>query len=239
VPVAIVGARGRLGTFAGASLRSDPRFVVVAELGREHRLEAVLPECGARVVLEVTRAGLGARHGQAILEAGLSPVIGTSGVTRAETLELDACARARGLGGLVVPNFSLGMLWLNRMAEAAAHAGFASVSILEQHHERKRDAPSASARDTVERLRAAGVAGSIPIHSVRSQGRYAHQEVLFGGPGETLALRHDMLGPEAFGPGIAAAILHAATSVGVAWGLEAVVGAPWDAIAKAPGRAAD
>lgn len=221
--VAVVGARGRLGRFACELLRAQAGLTLVAELGREHELASVLAECGARVVLDVTSAGLGAAHGRAILAAGLRPVIGTSGVSRAEAEELDRLARARGLGGIVVPNFSLGMLQLNRAAALLARS-FASVSIVERHHERKRDAPSGSARDSAERLSALRDGAPVPIVSVRAPGLYAHQEVLFGGPGETLLLRHDMLGPEAFGPGLLMALRYAAQAQGVAYGLEAAVG---------------
>ena len=219
--VAVVGARGRLGRFACELLRADPAFELVAELSREHDLAAVLGECGARVALDATVAGLGVAHGRAMLAAGVRAVIGTSGVSRAEAAELDQLARAANLGGIVVPNFSLGMACLNRAAQALA-ASFTSVTIVERHRETKRDAPSASARDTAERLeRLRG--GPVPILSVRAPGLYAHQEVLFGAPGETLTLRHDMLGPEAFGPGIVAALRYAEHARGVAFGLEAAL----------------
>jgi len=235
VPVAVIGAHGRLGRFACELLRREARFELVAELGREQRLEAVLPECGAVLALDVTVAGFGAQHGRALLAAGIRPVIGTSGVTRAEAAELDVLARARGLGGLVVPNFSLGMAWLNRAAELLVRGGaFRDVVLVERHHAEKRDAPSSTARDTAARLEAAGAPAPVPIQSVRAAGLYAHQEVLLGAPGETLTLRHDMLGPAAFGAGILAALRHALTARGVAWGLEAALDGDVAAVAKAP-----
>lgn len=220
--VAVIGARGRMGRFACALLQGSSEFELAAEIGREHALDFVLRECGALLALDLTVAGLGGAHARTALAAGLRCVVGTSGVTRAETAELDALARARGLGGIVVPNFSLGMAWLNRAAEGLARA-FPSVSIVERHHERKRDAPSGSARDTAERLSRRRGGGEVPIQSVRSPGLYAHQEVLFGAAGETLTLRHDMLGPEAFGPGLLAALRYAARAEGVAFGLEAAL----------------
>jgi 4-hydroxy-tetrahydrodipicolinate reductase len=220
--VAVVGAHGRMGTFACALLREGREFELVAELDREHDLELVLRECAVHVALDVTRAGLGAEHGRRMLAAGVRPVIGTSGVTRAETAELDALARARGLGGIVVPNFSLGMACLNRVAEELAPS-FATVTIVERHHEKKKDAPSGTARDTAERIQVKRGGSPVTIHSVRAPGLYAHQEVLFGAPGETLRLCHDMLGPEAFGPGIVAALRHASRAQGVSFGLEAAL----------------
>lgn len=217
--VAVVGARGRLGRFACAHLRASAGFEVVAEIGREHDLATVLRESGAEAALEATVAGRGAAHARAILEAGVRVVVATSGVTREDAAVLDRLARSRALGGIVVPNFSLGMALLNRAAELLARA-FLSVTIVERHHERKRDAPSGSARDTAERIERLREGGPVPIVSVRTPGAYAHQEVLFGAPGETLALRHDMLGPDAFGPGILAALRFAARAEGVAYGLE-------------------
>ena len=221
--VAVVGAQGRMGGFACGLLRETPEFQLVAELEREHDIEAVLRECAVHVALDLTRAGLGAEHGRRMLAAGVRPVIGTSGVTRAEATELDALARARGLGGIVVPNFSLGMACLNRVAEELAQS-FPTVTIVERHHERKKDAPSGTARDTAERLHARRGGTPVTIHSVRAPGLYAHQEVLFGAPGETLRLCHDMLGPEAFGPGVLAALRYASRAQGVAFGLEAALG---------------
>jgi 4-hydroxy-tetrahydrodipicolinate reductase len=223
--VAVVGARGRMGTFAGELLRRSEEFELAAELEREHDLALALRECGADLGLDLTVAGLGAAHGRTLLTCGVRPVIGTSGVTRAEAARLDELARERALGGIVVPNFSLGMACLNRAAEELVRC-FPAVTIVERHHERKKDAPSSTARDTAERLQARRGGASVPIHSVRSPGSYAHQEVLFGSPGETLSLRHDMLGPEAFGPGILAALRYAARARGVAFGLEAALGPP-------------
>jgi 4-hydroxy-tetrahydrodipicolinate reductase len=220
--VAVIGASGRLGSFACAHLRASAGFEVVAEIEREHDLAGVVRESGAEVALEATVAGRGVAHGLVLLEHGVRPVIGTSGVSRADAEELDRLARARGLGGIVVPNFSMGMACLNRAVELLAPA-FPSVTIIERHHERKRDAPSGSARDTAERLARVRDGESVPILSVRSAGCYAHQEVLLGAPGETLTVRHDMLGPEAFGPGILAALRFAARAEGVAFGLEAAL----------------
>ncbi len=217
--VAVIGARGRMGRFACTLLCESPGFELVLELSREHDVAAALRESGAELALDFTVAGLGYRHGLAILESGLRPVIGTSGVSTEETRLLDREARARNLGGLVVPNLSLGMWCLQRAAQEIARH-FRAAEIVELHHERKRDSPSGTALETAELL--GGVRGSadaVPIHSVRLPGLFAHQEVLFGGPGELLTLRHDTLGPEAFGPGILLALRHAARALGVARGL--------------------
>jgi 4-hydroxy-tetrahydrodipicolinate reductase len=225
IPVAVVGARGRLGALACEVLGADPDFELVARLGAQDTLERALPGSGARVVLECTRAGLGYEHARRILALGLRPVVGTSGVSLEQTRALDLDARARRLGGLVVPNFSIGMWLLQRAAlEAARH--FPHCEIVEMHHERKLDAPSGTALDTAERLRALRADGSAPpIHSVRLPGLYAHQLVLFGAAGESYTLRHDMSGPAAFGPGILCCVRYAANALGVARGLDAALAA--------------
>jgi len=222
--VAVVGAAGRLGALGCEVIAAAADMQLVARLGSKDPLEERLRASGARVVLECTRAGLGYEHARRILALGLRPVVGTSGVSPEETRALDEQARALGLGGLVVPNFSLGMWLLQRAAlEAARH--FPQCEILELHHEKKLDAPSGTALDTAERLRAQRADGRpVPIHSVRLPGLYAHQLVLFGASGETYTLRHDMSGPAAFGPGILAALRHAAGALGVARGLDAALG---------------
>lgn len=235
--VAIVGARGRLGSFAREFLAQDGRFDVVGAFDSDDDWPRGVAACAAQVALEATRAGLGCEHGLLLLAAGVRPVIATSGVSLEDGRRLDQEARRLGLGGLIVPNFSLGSLLLQRFAaEAARH--FGDAEIVELHHERKRDAPSGTALETARRMAAAraqeagrgergdqprergGVHDGIPVHSVRLPGLYAHQEVLLGAPGETLSLRHDMSGPAAFGPGICAALLYAASARGVARGLE-------------------
>src|SRR5262249_7073359 len=122
------------------------------------------------------------------------------------------------------PNFSLGMWLLQRAAVDAAQV-FERAEIVEMHHERKKDAPSGTALDTAERMRAARGERSpeIPIHSVRLPGLYAHQLVLLGAAGETSTRRHDMSGPEAFAAGILASLRHAARAVGVARGIGAAL----------------
>ena len=212
------GALGRVGRFAADWLEELDEVERVVRADRGDELSPLLGE--VEVAFDFTVAGLGFLHGRAFVEAGVRPVIGTSGVTRDEVRELDALARARGLGGLVVPNFSLGIACLRRAVEEAART-FSSAEILELHHDRKVDAPSATAGHLRELLTEHGI--EAPIHSVRLPGLYAHHEVLFGGPGETLRVRHDMAGPEAFGPGITAALRHVLATTGVAYGLEAVL----------------
>jgi 4-hydroxy-tetrahydrodipicolinate reductase len=237
IPVVVIGARGRLGAFACELLRSRAEFDVRGQFASGDSWPQAVRALAPCVALEATRAGLGFEHGLALLEAGARPVIGTSGVSPEQNRELDRRARELGLGGLVVPNFSVGALLLQRACEEAARH-FADAEIVELHHERKRDAPSGTALETARRIAAArrdrqqGAGASadaaargevhdgVRIHSVRLPGLYAHQEVLFGAAGETLTLRHDMHGPQAFGPGILAALRYAWTAEGIGRGIE-------------------
>lgn len=214
-----------MGRFALELLAASERFVVELELDHEDDLDERLSRADVTLGLDFTVAGRGFEHGRAMIAAGVRPVIGTSGVTPEENAELDRLARERGLGGLVVPNFSLGILLLQRFAALAAEA-YGSCEIVELHHDGKRDVPSGTALRIAELVDAvrAPADGAVPIHSVRLPGLYAHHEVLFGGAGETLGLRHDMSGPAAFGPGILLALEHALTAEGVGRGLEVAVG---------------
>jgi len=216
--VAVVGAEGRLGRFACALIEAQPGLRLVARLGRGAEVGPRARAAGATLAFEATRAGSGYANARALLAHGVRPLVATSGVTDAELAALDGQARELGLGGLVVPNFSLGILLLQRAAEAIARH-VPAVEILELHHERKHDAPSGTARASAARLEALRP-GPVPIHSVRLPGLYAHQAWLFGAAGETLTLRHDMHGPEAFGPGILAGLAYLPRALGVARGLE-------------------
>ena len=218
--VAVIGARGRLGAFACELLQDAEGFELVGEYsaGDEWIDELARERC--EVALEATRAGFGAAHGLALLEAGVRPVIATSGVTPEQNAELDERARELGLGGLVVPNLSLGVVLLERACrDAAAHLPLAAIR--EEHRPEKADSPSGTALELARAIAAAreGEVEDVPIESVRGAGRYAHHEVVFEGPGERLTVRHDMDGPEAFGPGLIAALRYTSTATGVGRGL--------------------
>jgi len=223
--VVVLGAGGKLGRFACQLLDEDPAFEVVARARSHDDLAAVLDAARPDVVFESTVAGLGARHAQLALEHGVRPLVATSGVTPAESAALDDLARERGLGGLYAPNLSRGMWLMQRMVEEAARH-VAACEIVEMHHDRKRDAPSGTAADTARRVRAvraevdpASAGRDVPIHSVRLPGILAHQEVLFGAPGELLTLRHDALSSEAYGPGIRAGLRYVSSAVGFPTGI--------------------
>ena len=219
--VVVLGAQGRMGRHAVALLDAQPGYEVVASLGRGEVDRLRLERTGAQLGLDLTVAGCGGQHGMLLLEAGLRPVIGTSGVTVQEECELDRAARELGLGGLIVPNFCAG-IWLQQRAAEEAARFFRRAEIIERHGIHKRDAPSATALDTAERMARARdevATGTVPIHSVRLPGVLSNQEVTFGGRGEVFRLVHETYGRDAFSAGILSALRYAAGAQGVGRGI--------------------
>ncbi len=151
----------------------------------------------AEAMVDFTRPDAVVANVRAALDAGVPSVVGTSG---ADLTEVGEEAERRGLAVFFAPNFAVGaILMLRFAAEAASY--FPDAEIVELHHKTKLDAPSGTAKATAERM-----PGDTPIHSVRLPGLVAHQEVLFGGPGQLLTIRHDTLSREAFVPGVLLAL---------------------------------
>jgi 4-hydroxy-tetrahydrodipicolinate reductase len=155
---------------------------------------------GAEAALDFTDPDSVGDNVRRALEAGVGCVVGTSGLSGddLDALERFAVDRSRPL--LLVPNFAVGAVLMMRLAAAAAEH-LPRAEIVELHHEGKKDAPSGTARATAERL-----PGETPIHSVRLPGLIAHQEVLLGGEGQLLTIRHDTFSREAFVPGVLLAL---------------------------------
>lgn len=224
--VAVVGAGGAMGRFAVEWLEQTDDLQVVCQLNSKDDLEASVLAAEAQVALDLTRAGLGFEHGARLLHAGLRIVIGTSGVDAEQTSELDRLARELGLGGCVVPNFSMGS-WLQQHLAVQAARVLRSVSIVEAHHPRKRDKPSGTAIQSAERLaEVLGVAPEeVPIHSLRIEGLHAEQRIHLGGPGEVLTLEHRVTDRSAYGGGLLHSLRFARDAHGVVRGLQAVLAA--------------
>jgi 4-hydroxy-tetrahydrodipicolinate reductase len=160
----------------------------------------------------------------AAVARGLPTVIGTSGWSVEQRTVLAATAQERGVGVLLVPNFSLGATLMMRFAEQAARF-FPEAEIVELHHAGKKDKPSGTARETAARMERAG--GRAPeIHSVRLPGLVAHQEVMLGGTGELLTIRHDSLSRESFVGGMLAAVRAVMHRRGLTVGLDFVLDDP-------------
>ncbi len=216
--IALIGPNGRMGRFVEGLLEGREELEIVARIGRSDDLASSLN--GAQVGLDLTVAGLGADHARTLLDHGVRPLIGTSGVDPAEDAPLDALARSKGLGGLIVPNFCLGV-WLQQRLALDATRFLKSVEIVEEHYSGKVDAPSGTAKDTAAQLEQAlgRQPGSLGVHAVRVDGLYSNQQIIFGGTGEVLRLTHQTFGLEAFGSGILASLGYVAQAQGVARGV--------------------
>jgi 4-hydroxy-tetrahydrodipicolinate reductase len=215
VKVALFGHRGKVGSALTPALEAAGHEVRGIGRGEDPEL------AGLDVAIDFTQPELAAGNIRSALEQGVPVVVGTSGLGGAELEQLDALALERSLQLLVVPNFAIGAVLMMRFAEAAAEY-LPRTEIVELHHEGKKDAPSGTARATAERL-----PGEPPIHSVRLPGLVAHQEVLLGGNGQLLTIRHDTFSREAFIPGVLLALEKLATlPPGLTVGLERLLDSP-------------
>ena len=204
IHVAIAGAAGRMGaTVCGAveeaegmelAGRADPA------LGTD--LAEILPEVD--VVVEFTTPDTSLANSIACLEAGVHVVVGATGFDL-DKLKDAADNSGTGANCFVAPNFAIGAVLLMELAQKAARH-MPECEIIELHHDRKLDAPSGTAKRTEELITAAGGNVHQPIHSVRLPGLVAHQEVLFGGTGQTLSIRHDSIDRSSFMPGVVLAV---------------------------------
>lgn len=239
--VAVLGARGRMGTAAVAAIDSAPDMELVAALGRADSLE-ILVERGAQVIVDLTVPDSTEANVRFAVEHGIHAVVGTTGwnAERLSALE-DLLTANLGVGVLIAPNFALGSVLATRFAAQAAKY-FTSVEIVELHHPRKVDAPSGTAIRTAQLVAAARLAAGvpaapdateteldgargasiegIPVHSVRLSGLVAHQEVLLGSEGEALTIRHDSFNHESFMPGVLLGVRTVGGRSGLTVGLD-------------------
>jgi 4-hydroxy-tetrahydrodipicolinate reductase len=192
--VALFGHRGKVGLVLAPALGAAGHEVRGIGRGEEGDL------VGVDVAVDFTEPSAAGANARAALEQGVPAIVGTSGMPAEELEALEALALERELPLLVVPNFAIGAVLMMRFAEAAAEH-LPRAEIVELHGEAKKDAPSGTARATAERL-----PGDVPIHSVRLPGLVAHQEVLLGGEGQLLTIRHDTLSRDAFVPGVLLAL---------------------------------
>jgi 4-hydroxy-tetrahydrodipicolinate reductase len=152
------------------------------------------------------------------LAAGVPCIVGTTGLGTGDLSAFDQLAREQGIACFVAPNFAVGAVLMMRFAAEAARF-MPRAEIVELHNEAKVDAPSGTAKATAE-----AIPGDVPIHSVRLPGLVAHQEVLFGGDGQLLTIRHDTLSREAFAPGVLLALEKLSSlQPGVTVGLESLL----------------
>jgi len=173
------------------------------------------------VLLDLTTQPASFEIALAALAAGVPTVVGASGWSDEQRSALEAIAQERNTGAMIVPNFSLGAVLMMRFAQEAARF-FPNAEIIEMHHAEKKDKPSGTSRETAARMERTG--GRAPaIQSVRLPGLLAHQEVLFGGAGELLTIRHDSFNRECFVAGMLAAVRAVGGRRGLTVGLDAIL----------------
>ncbi|WP_181804470.1 4-hydroxy-tetrahydrodipicolinate reductase [Streptomyces shenzhenensis] len=239
--VAVLGAKGRIGSAAVAAVQAAEDLELVAALGRGDKLE-VLEASGAQVAVELTTPASVMGNLDFCVRHGIHAVVGTTGWTDERLTQLKGwLAQSPETGVLIAPNFSIGAVLTMKFAQIAAPY-FESVEVVELHHPNKVDAPSGTATRTAQLIaearRAAGTAPApdatvtaldgargasvdgVPVHAVRLRGLLAHQEVLLGGEGETLTIRHDSLHHSSFMPGILLGARRVVTTPGLTFGLE-------------------
>ena len=253
IKVGVLGAKGRMGSLVGQTVRSAGDLELAAEVDVGDSRD---PLRGCDVVVDFTSPAAVMENLQWCVRSGLNMVIGTSGFNEARLAEANDLldnsteqipqAEAAKPKVLVVPNFSVGAVLMMKFAEQAARF-FESAEIVELHHAGKVDAPSGTAARTAAMIAAArSAAGKGPspdatttllegargtvidgvhVHSVRLAGLVAHQEVLLGGPGETLMIRHDSLDRASFMPGVLMAVRGVASlPPGLTVGLDGLLG---------------
>ena len=199
INVAVSGAAGKMGqTVCNAVEGADDMALVGrADPHLGVSLQDVLGD--ADVVVDFTQPDTALHNARLCLEAGVHCVMGTTG---ADFSELEGVGSANLF---VAPNFAIGAVMMMEVSQQIAKH-MPEVEIIELHHDQKKDAPSGTAKRTADLIRSAGGNVHEPIHSVRLQGFVAHQEVIFGGLGETLSIRHDSISRESFMPGVLLAV---------------------------------
>jgi 4-hydroxy-tetrahydrodipicolinate reductase len=199
INVAVSGAAGRMGATVCDAVEGadDMALVGRADPALGVAIRDVLGD--ADVVVDFTTPEVGLDNARACLEAGVHCVTGTTGI---DFSELEGVGSANLF---VAPNFAIGAVLMMQVGQAIAKH-MPECEIVELHHDRKLDAPSGTALRTAELLRDAGANVHEPVHSVRLPGLVAHQEVIFGGPGQTLSLRHDSIDRQSFMPGVLLAV---------------------------------
>ncbi len=241
IKVGVLGARGRMGAEVVAAVEAAADCQLVAALDLGDSLDQLVSS-GAQVVVDFTTPDSVMANLEFLITHKIHAVIGTTGFDDARLAKLKSLSSAHPeVGILIAPNFAIGAVLMMEFAAKAAKY-FESAEIIELHHPDKVDAPSGTASRTAGLISAArkeaklpamldatstsldgargALVGDVPVHSVRLRGLVAHQEVLFGGLGETLSIRHDSLDRAGFMPGVLLGIRSVISRPGVTFGLE-------------------
>lgn len=210
--VLLFGPEGKVGAVLEPRLAEAGHEVTPVGRGDTPRYD------GHDAAIDFTRPDAVRRNVEGALRAGVPAVVGTTGLGPGDVAAFDTIARQREIACFVAPNFAVGAVLMMRFAAQAARF-MPRAEIVELHDEAKVDAPSGTSKATAE-----AIPGEVPIHSVRLPGLVAHQEVLFGGDGQLLTIRHDTFSRGAFVPGVLLALEKLPTlSPGVTVGLESLL----------------
>ena len=240
IKVGVLGARGRMGSEVVKAITEAPDLELVAALDLGDSLDALVSK-GAQVVVDFTTPDSVMANLEFLIGKNIHAVIGTTGFDDARIAKIKSLLASSKSGVLIAPNFAIGAVLMMEFATKAAKY-FESAEIIELHHPNKVDAPSGTAARTAELMsksrKEAGLApmpdattsslegargatvGDIPVHSVRLRGLVAHQEVLLGGIGETLSIRHDSIDRVGFMPGVLLGVRQVVSHPGLTFGLE-------------------
>jgi 4-hydroxy-tetrahydrodipicolinate reductase len=239
IRILINGAHGRMGNLATQTILANSDFTLVGQLGRQDNLADAIKKLKADIVVDLTTAESVFKNTKIIIESGVRPIIGTSGLLGDQVSQLQKLCSEKKLGGVIAPNFSIGAVLMMKYSQEIAKY-YPDVEIIEMHHNGKLDSPSGTAIRTAELISTAsnkitrslqntretipGARGAlhhnIPIHAIRLPGLVAHQQIIFGGIGETLTLRHDSIDRQCFMPGIVLACKKVMSLNELVYGLE-------------------
>jgi 4-hydroxy-tetrahydrodipicolinate reductase len=241
IKVGVLGARGRMGAEVVKAVNEATDLELVAALDLGDSLDQLITN-RAQVVIDFTTPDSVMANLEFLISNGISAVVGTTGFDDSRVAKVKALSTANPkVGVLIAPNFAIGAVLMMEFATKAAKY-FESAEIIELHHPNKVDAPSGTASRTAELMTQArkdaglgampdatnsgiaaargGKVGDIPVHSIRLRGLIAHQEVLLGGLGETLTIRHDSLDRVGFMPGVLLGVRKVISNPGLTFGLE-------------------
>jgi len=222
--VVVAGAAGRMGRLVAPFLAAADGIELVATIVRGSDAAAVLEGTRPDVLVDFTLADVSRELAPLAAERGTSPVVGTSGLSDADVAALRRACERTGIGGLLVPNFSVGaVLQMRHAAELAAVLRL--TELREVHHPGKKDRPSGTALATARRVEDAG-GGRVEIRSERREGALAEQELVFAGEGEEVTLRHVVSDRRAYLPGVLLAVRRVRALRGLRVGLEDLLAAP-------------
>ncbi|PJD92850.1 MAG: 4-hydroxy-tetrahydrodipicolinate reductase [Legionella sp.] len=239
--VLVNGALGKMGALACQTIQNHPNFELVGALGRKDDLGQMIAQTKAQIVIDLTRADCVYANTQTIIQHHAHPIIGTSGLLDEQIQSLQQQCEAQQLGGIIVPNFSIGAILMMHFAKLSARF-LSEVEIIETHHPQKLDSPSGTALKTADVIASArvhpkhhlenkpsvpGARGAvyrdINIHSLRLPGVLAKQHVIFGNTGETLTIAHESIDRASFMPGLILACQRVQQLNTLYYGLEQLI----------------